>query len=80
MLMLPLMPRCPASDICPRSGSTCAVGVRETKSWNRRPLIGRFEIAWLSRVTSDVSVVVSTTEVSAVTVTSSATPAGAVFE
>ena len=34
-------------------------------------------MAWLSSVTSEVSVVVSTTEVAAVTVTVSATPAGA---
>ena len=51
------------------------MGVSVTKSWNRRPLIGRLDIAWLSSVTSDVSVVVSTAEVAAVTVTSSATPA-----
>ena len=69
------MPRWPASEICPREVSTWAVGVRLTKSWNRRPLIGRFAMAVESSVVLRVSLVVSTRAAAPSTVTASATPA-----
>jgi hypothetical protein len=66
------MPRCPAKDSWPRCVSTCTVGVRVTKSWKRRPLIGRLSIAACGTVELRTVDVVSTSGVAAVTVTLSA--------
>ena len=55
--------------------STCAVGVSVTKSWKRRPLIGRLAIAEALIVLVVFELLVSTPDTRLVTVTFSATPA-----
>ena len=72
--MLPLMPRWPEKESWPRWVSTCTVGVRVMKSWNRRPLIGRLAMAFWSRVEVRMLLLVSTSGDSLTTVTSSWTP------
>ncbi len=73
-LMFELIPRWPEKESCPRDGSTCTVGVSVMKSWNRRPLMGRFAIAVWSRVDVRTLLVVSSRGASLTTVTSSFTP------
>ena len=73
MLTFELMPRWPANDSWPREVSTCTVGVNVMKSWNRRPLIGRFAIAFASTVVVRTVALLSMSGDAAVTVTVSAT-------
>ena len=74
MLTFELMPRWPANDNWPREVSIWTVGVRVTKSWKRRPLIGRLSIASLPTVAVRIDVDVSTSGEAAETVIVSATP------
>ncbi len=71
MLTFALMPRWPASESWPRCGSTCTVGVSVTKSWNRRPLMGRAEMVASSTVEVRTEEVVSTAVTPPSTVTAS---------
>ena len=74
MLTLVLIPRWPAIESWPLCGSTCTVGVSVTKSWNRRPLIGRFPMAVSSSVDVRTDELVSTAVAPPSTVTASWIP------